>query len=58
MSYRNPQQVVDTQSGQHIRNMMQQITGATVGVLSEIQKKATANRKGAMIEWQKNFVIV
>lgn len=52
MSYRNPQQVVDTQSGQHIRNMMQQITGATVGVLSEIQKKATANRK-AILEQEK-----
>ena len=40
MSYRNPQQVVDTQSGQHIRNMMQQITGATVGALDKIKKEA------------------
>jgi hypothetical protein len=37
MSYRNPQQVVDTQSGQHIQNMLKQITGATTGTIKTIQ---------------------
>ena len=37
MSYRNPQQVVDTQSGQHIQNMLKQITGATTGAIKTIQ---------------------
>ena len=45
MSYRNPKQVVDTQSGQHIRNMLQQISGATVGALNQIKKDADKKRE-------------
>jgi len=45
MSYRNPKQVVDTQSGQHVRNMLQQISGATVGALNQIKKEADKKRE-------------
>jgi hypothetical protein len=37
MSYRNPKQVVDTQSGQHIRNMMKTVTESAVNVIKTRQ---------------------
>ncbi len=47
MSYRNPKQVVDTQSGQHIRDMMKTVTGATINVLktqqAELRKREKEN---------------
>lgn len=45
MSYRNPQQVVDTQSGQHVQNMLKQITGATTGAIKTIQAKYKQREK-------------
>ena len=33
MSYRNPARIVDTQSGQHIRNMQQSLAKSTTGVI-------------------------
>ena len=47
MSYRNPKQVIDTQSGQHIRDMMKTVTGATINVLktqqAELKKREKEN---------------
>lgn len=47
MSYRNPKQVIDTQSGQHIRDMMKTVTGATINVLktqqAELRKREKEN---------------
>ena len=47
MSYRNPKQVIDTQSGQHIREMMKTVTGATINVLktqqAELKKREKEN---------------
>ena len=39
MSYRNPQQVVDTQSGQHIRNLQKTIAGVAVDVIDTFGKE-------------------
>jgi len=39
MSYRNPQQVVDTQSGQHIRNLQKTIAGVAVDVIDTFSKE-------------------
>ena len=47
MSYRNPQQVIDTQSGQHIRNMMKTVTDTAVNVIktnqAELKKREKEN---------------
>lgn len=47
MSYRNPKQVIDTQSGQYIRDMMKTVTGATINVLktqqAELKKREKEN---------------
>ena len=40
MSYRNPQQVVDTQSGQHIRNLQKTIADTGVDVIDAFSKEA------------------
>jgi hypothetical protein len=34
MSYRNPARIVDTQSGQHFRNMQQSLAEAFTGVIN------------------------
>ena len=45
MSYRNPQQVVDTQSGQYVRDMMKSVTGTAVNVIKEQQKRLRENQE-------------
>ena len=45
MSYRNPKQVVDTQSGQHVRDMMKSVTGTAVSVIKEQQKRLRENQE-------------
>jgi len=45
MSYRNPKQVVDTQSGQHIRDMMKSVTGAAVNFIKADQAKLKKRQK-------------
>ena len=52
MSYRNPQQIVDTQSGQHIQNMLKQITGAATGTIKTIQAKYRQREKENIAEQQ------
>ncbi len=52
MSYRNPQQSVDTQSGQHIQNMLKQVTGATAGTIKTIQAKYRQREKENIAEQQ------
>ena len=44
MSYRNPQQFVDTQSNQHIGRMQQQITGAFASFAQNYVEKNKANK--------------
>jgi hypothetical protein len=44
MSYRNPQQFVDTQSAQHISRMQQQITGAFASFAQNYVEKNKANK--------------
>ncbi len=39
MSYRNPQQNVDTQSGQHIRNMQQSLATASTQYFTALDKE-------------------
>ena len=45
MSYRNPQQVVDTKSGQYIRDMMKSVTGTAVNVIKAEQKRLRENQE-------------
>lgn len=45
MSYRNPQQFVDTQSAQHVARMQQQITGAFVDYAKSYAAKNAGTRK-------------
>lgn len=45
MSYRNPKQVIDTQSGQHIRDMMKTVSGATINVLKTRQAELKETQK-------------
>jgi len=45
MSYRNPKQVVDTQSGQYVRDMMKSVTGTAVNVIKEQQKRLRENQE-------------
>lgn len=45
MSYRNPQQVVDTQSGQYIRDAMKSVTGSAVGAIKAQQEKEEKRQK-------------
>ena len=45
MSYRNPKQVVDTQSGQYIRDMMKSVTGTAVNVIKAEQKRLRENQE-------------
>lgn len=45
MSYRNPQQFVDTQSAQHVARMQQQITGAFVDYAKSYAAKNAGKRK-------------
>ena len=52
MSYRNPQQIVDTQSGQHIQNMLKQVTGAATGAIKTIQAKYRQREKENIAEQQ------
>ena len=52
MSYRNPQQIVDTQSGQHIQNMLKQVTGAATGTIKTIQAKYRQREKENIAEQQ------
>ena len=52
MSYRNPQQIVDTQSGQHIQNMLKQVTGAATGTIKTIQDKYRQREKENIAEQQ------
>lgn len=44
-AYSNPQTLVDTQSGEHYRNLQETITRATVGTINSIAAKAEENRK-------------
>jgi hypothetical protein len=44
MSYKNPQQVVDTQSGQHIRNLQKTIAGTAVDVIDTFSKEEKARK--------------
>ena len=52
MSYRNPKQVVDTQSGQHIRNMMKTVTESAVNVIKTRQAalEKRQNQLGIVVE--------
>lgn len=45
MSYRNPQQVVDTQSGQYVRDMMKSVTGTAVNLIQTRQKELKETQK-------------
>ena len=45
MSYRNPKQVVDTQSGQHVRDMMKSVTGDAVNFIKTNQAKLKQRQK-------------
>lgn len=45
MSYRNPKQVVDTQSGQYIRDAMKSVTGSAVGAIKAQQAKEEIRQK-------------
>jgi len=45
MSYRNPQQIIDTQSGQHIRNMMKTVTDTAVNVIKTRQKELEETKR-------------
>ena len=45
MSYRNPKQVVDTQSGQHVRDMMKSVTGDAVNFIKTNQAKLKKRQK-------------
>jgi hypothetical protein len=45
MSYRNPKQVVDTQSGQYVRDMMKSVTGTAVNAIKEQQKRLRENQE-------------
>ena len=45
MSYRNPKQVVDTQSGQYIRDAMKSVTGSAVGAIKAQQAKEEKRQK-------------
>ena len=56
MSYRNPQQVVDTQSGQHIRNLQKTIAGVAVDVIdtfSKEEKVRKAKEEADNKEWDR-----
>ena len=52
MSYRNPQQVVDTQSIQHVQRMQQQVTGSFVNMAEKIgaRNRAEADQKNKEIK--------
>jgi hypothetical protein len=56
MSYRNPQQVIDTQSGQHIRNMMKTVTDTAVNVIKTNQA-ALRKREKENVENQQQLLI-
>ena len=45
MSYRNPQQVVDTQSGQYVRDMMKNVTSTAVDLIQTRQKELKETQK-------------
>ena len=45
MSYRNPKQVVDTQSGQHVRDMMKSVTNTAVNLIQTRQKELKETQK-------------
>jgi len=45
MSYRNPQQVVDTQSGQYVRDMMKNVTNTAVNLIQTRQKELRETQK-------------
>ena len=45
MSYRNPQQVVDTQSGQYVRDMMKNVTNTAVNLIQTRQKELKETQK-------------
>ena len=55
MSYRNPQQVIDTQSGQHIRNMMKTVTDTAVNVIKTNQA-ALRKREKENVENQQRLL--
>tara|TARA_Y100000385_G_scaffold290160_1_gene362142 strand:+ start:1174 stop:2502 length:1329 start_codon:yes stop_codon:yes gene_type:complete len=55
MSYRNPKQVVDTQSGQHIRNMMKTVTESAVNVI-KTRQAALEKRQKENIEFKTKTV--
>ena len=44
-AYSNPEAYIDTQSGQHYRNLQETITNATIGTLNTIAAKAEENKK-------------
>ena len=56
MSYRNPQQVIDTQSGQHIRNMMKTVTDTAVNVIKTNQA-ALRKREKENVENQQRLLV-
>lgn len=56
MSYRNPQQVIDTQSGQHIRNMMKTVTDTAVNVIKTNQA-ALKKREKENVEKQQRLLV-
>ena len=45
MSYRNPKQVVDTQSGQYVRDMMKNVTNTAVNLIQTRQKELRETQK-------------
>lgn len=55
MSYRNPQQVVDTQSGQYIRDAMKSVTGSAVGAIKAQQAKEEKRQKELKENQEKNI---
>ena len=45
MSYRNPKQVVDIQSGQYVRDMLKSVTSSAVGAIKAQQAKEEKRQK-------------
>ena len=45
MSYRNPQQVVDTQSGKYVRDMIKSVSGSAANLIQTRQKKLQENQE-------------
>ena len=44
MSYRNPKQIVDTQSGQYMRDLQKSLAGTFSDYASEVEKRIRKTR--------------